>query len=63
MTDRNFTKELQYWTYNDPEYGDDVEHIDYRELILIITELMSRVEQLEKDNELLKSYVWDGNGK
>ena len=63
MTERNFTRELQYWTYNDPEYGNDVEHIDYRELILIITELCGRIEQLEKDNELLKSYVWDGNGK
>ena len=47
MTERNFTKELQYWTYNDPEYGDDVESIDYRSLIHIITELMSRVEKLE----------------
>jgi hypothetical protein len=47
MTERNFTKELQYWTYNDPEYGDDTESIDYRSLIHIITELMSRVEKLE----------------
>jgi len=63
MTERNFTHELCYSNYIDPEYGDDVEHIDYRELILIITELCGRIEQLEKDNELLKSYVWDGNGK
>jgi len=63
MTDRNFTTELQYWTYIDQEYGNDTETIDYRELILIITELCGRIEKLEKDNELLKSYVWDGNGK
>lgn len=63
MTDRNLKKELQYFVYNDPEYGEDIETIDYRELILIITELCGRIEKLEKDNELLKSYVWDGNGK
>jgi hypothetical protein len=63
MTERNFTEELLYTYYEDREDGQDIETIDYRELILIITELMSRVEQLEKDNELLKSYVWDGNGK
>ena len=59
MTERNFTKELQHWTYNDPEFGDDIEHLDYRSLIHIITEMMTRIEQLEKDNELLKSYAWE----
>ena len=55
MTERNFTQELQHWTYNDPEFGDDIEHLDYRALIGVITELVDRIEQLEKDNELLKS--------
>jgi hypothetical protein len=41
------------------ENGDDVESIDYRSLIHIITELVDRIEQLEKDNELLKSYAWE----
>ena len=59
MTKRNFTKELNYYIYNDPEYGDDVESIDYRSLIHIITELCDRIEELEKDNELLKSYAWE----
>ena len=63
MTDRNFSEELVYTYYEDRERGEDIETIDYRELILIITELCGRIEQLEKDNELLKSYVWDGNGK
>ena len=63
MTDRNFTEELLYTYYEDRERGEDIETIDYRSLICIITELMSRIEKLEKDNELLKSYVWDGNGK
>ena len=58
MTDRNFTKELLYSYYADMENGDDVESIDYRSLIHIITELCGRIEQLEKDNELLKSYAW-----
>ena len=59
MTERNFTQELQHWTYNDPEFGDDIEHLDYRALIGVITELCDRIEQLEKDNELLKSYAWE----
>jgi hypothetical protein len=59
MTERNFTKELNYYIYNDPEYSDDVESIDYRSLIHIITELCNRIEKLEKDNELLKSYAWE----
>ena len=33
--------------------------IDYDSLIHIITELCDRIEQLEKDNELLKSYAWE----
>jgi hypothetical protein len=59
MTERNLEKELCYYVYNDPEYGEDITNIDYPSLIGIITELMSRVEQLEKDNELLKSYAWE----
>ena len=59
MTDRNLTHELLYTNYVDMENGDDVESIDYRSLIHIITELVDRIEQLEKDNELLKSYAWE----
>ena len=59
MTKRNLTQELLYTNYIDMENGDDVESIDYRSLIHILTELMNRIEQLEKDNELLKSYAWD----
>ena len=51
MTERNFTHELCYSNYVDMENGDDVESIDYRSLIHIITELMSRIEQLEKVNK------------
>ncbi len=47
MTDRNLKKELCYYIYNDPEYGEDIEHIDYECLIGIITELCDRIEQLE----------------
>lgn len=59
MTERDITYELFYTNYVDMENGDDVESIDYRSLIHIITELMSRIEQLEKDNKLLKSYAWE----
>ena len=59
MTERNLTYELLYTHYIDMENGDDVESIDYRSLIHILTELMNRIEQLEKDNELLKSYAWE----
>jgi hypothetical protein len=51
MTDRNFKKELNHYIYNDPEYGEDVENIDYDCLIGIITELCDRIEQLEKVNK------------
>ena len=59
MTDRNFKKELNHYVYNDPEYGEDIEHIDYDALIGVLQELLERVEQLEKDNDLLKSYAWE----
>ena len=59
MTERNFKKELIYSTYYDMENGNDTETIDYDCLIGIITELCDRIEQLEKDNELLKSYAWE----
>jgi hypothetical protein len=51
MTDRNLTYELLYVNYVDMENGDDVESIDYRSLIHIMTEMMSRIEQLEKVNK------------
>jgi hypothetical protein len=63
MTERNLKQELQYFTYTDMEGGNDTENISYPALIFILQDLVERVEQLEKDNELLKSYVWDGNGK
>jgi hypothetical protein len=47
MTDRNFKKELNYYVYNDPEYSEDIETIDYDCLIGIITELVDRIEKLE----------------
>ena len=59
MTKRDLTYELLYTNYVDMENGDDAESIDYRSLIHIMTEMMTRIEQLEKDNELLKSYAWE----
>jgi hypothetical protein len=51
MTDRNLTHELLYTNYIDMENGDDVESIDYRSLIYILTELMTRIEKLEQPND------------
>ena len=59
MTERNFKKELSHSIYYDMENGNDTETIDYDCLIGVITELCDRIEQLEKDNELLKSYAWE----
>ena len=59
MSKRNLHKELSYWVYNDPEYGDDITNLDYPALIGLLTELCDRIEKLEKDNELLKSYAWE----
>ena len=51
MTERNLTQELLYTNYIDMENGDDVESIDYHSLIHILTELMNRIEKLEKVNK------------
>lgn len=59
MTDRNFGRELSHSVYYDMEDGNDTETIDYDCLIGVITEMMTRIEKLEKDNELLKSYAWE----
>jgi hypothetical protein len=57
MSKRNLKKELCYYTYADMEDGNDIENIDYCSLIGLLEELYDRIEQLEKDNELLKSYA------
>ena len=61
MTERNFTKELLYTYYNDMEGGDDVESIDYRSLICIITELCGRIEKLERKLEQQEEYAMEQN--
>lgn len=48
MTDRNLSKELLYSHDIDMNEGNDMESIDYRSLIHILTELMKRIEKLEK---------------
>jgi hypothetical protein len=61
MTERNFTDELCYSNYVDMENGNDTETIDYRELILIITELCGRVEQLEQRLDKEEEYQQEQN--
>jgi hypothetical protein len=60
MTERrNLKQELQYFTYTDMEGGNDTENISYPALIEIIEDLYDKIETLERDNELLKSYAWE----
>ena len=48
MTKRDFYKELNFYVYNDPEYGDDITNIDYPALIGLLNELFTRIEELEQ---------------
>ena len=59
MIERNFKQELFYSQYIDMENGQDTETIDNLALIELLQEMNERIEQLEKDNELLKSYAWE----
>ena len=51
MTNRNLEKEFLYSHYIDTECGEDTETIDYPRLIKVMTEMMTRIEQLEKVNK------------
>ena len=59
MTQRNFKQELFYSQYIDMENGQDTETLDTLALIELLQEMNERIEQLEKDNQLLKSYAWE----
>ena len=59
MTKRNLKQELFYSQYIDNENGQDTETIDTLALIELLQEMNERIEQLEKDNQLLKSYAWE----
>ena len=48
MSKRNISKEIFHSYYYDPETGLENEGICYPSLICILTELIDRVEQLEK---------------
>ena len=61
LMERNFTEELLYTYYEDRERGEDIETIDYRELILIIGELCGRIEQLEQRLDKQEEYQQEQN--
>ena len=46
-TERNLKQELNYYVYNDPEYGEDIENLDYECLIKLLGEILSRLDELE----------------
>ena len=48
MTNRDIKRELSYSTYIDMEEGNDTETIDYPSLIHLLTEILGRIETLEK---------------
>lgn len=58
-TNRNLKKELNYYTYNDPEYGEDIEHIDYDSLFRLLTEIIDRLETIENNLDELKLEIGD----
>jgi hypothetical protein len=61
MTERNLKKELQYFTYTDMEGGNDTENISYPALILILQDLVERVEQLEQQLDKQEEYQQEQN--
>jgi hypothetical protein len=61
MSKRDLKTELGYYTYTDMEMGDDIENLEYPCLIGLLEELLDRIETLEKDNEILKSYAWEND--
>ena len=48
MTERDFSKELYFSHSYDMENGNDMDTICYHSLINIITELVDRIEKLDK---------------
>jgi hypothetical protein len=62
MTERrNLKKELQYFTYTDMEGGNDTQNIHYPALILILQDLVERVEQLEQRLDKQEEYQQEQN--
>ena len=61
MTERNLKQELQYFTYTDMEGGNDTENISYPALILILQDLVERVEQLEQRLDKEEEYQQEQN--
>lgn len=61
MTERNFTHELCYSNYIDMENGNDTQNIHYPALILILQDLVERVEQLEQRLDKQEEYQQEQN--
>lgn len=61
MTERDFSKELYYSHSYDMENGNDVDSICYHSLFGIITELCTRIEQLENRIDKQEEYEQEQN--
>ena len=61
MTNRNISKEICYSYYRDMEDGNNTETICYPSLICILTELIDRIEQLERRLDKEEEYQQEQN--
>ena len=61
MNTRDFYKELNYYVYNDPEYGDDIANLDYPALIELLNEFLTRIEELERRLDKQEEYQQEQN--
>lgn len=61
MTERDFSRELYYSHSYDRENGNDVDSICYHSLFGIITELCTRIEQLENRLDKQEEYEQEQN--
>jgi len=61
MTERNLKKELSHSVYYDMEDGNDTETICYPALILILQDLVDRVEKLEQRLDKQEDYKQEQN--
>ena len=60
-TDRNLSKELCYSKYIDMDEGNDIEYICYQSLFGLFTELVDRIEKLEKRLDQQENYQQEQN--
>lgn len=61
MTERKIKKEINYDYYRDMEYGNHSETICYPSLICLLTEIIDRIEKIEKRLDKEEEYRQEQN--